>query len=89
MTPATKPAPIRTPTTPLEILEAAITASGFSARAFARKVLDVDERTVRRWLAGETFGGTPLVVCLAIIERPSTARVMAKVLADRRAAVAA
>lgn len=84
--PATRTAP---PKTPLAILEAAIAASGFSARAFARKVLDVDERTVRRWLSGETFGGTPLVVCLAIIEKPSIARVMAKVLAERQAAIAA
>jgi DNA-binding transcriptional regulator YiaG len=66
------------PTTPREILEAAIEASGFSARAFARRVLDVNERTVRRWLDGETFGGTPLIVCLAIIEDPAIAAVLAK-----------
>lgn len=64
--------------TPSQILEAALLASGYSARSFARHVLDVDERTVRRWLAGESFGGTPLVVCVAIIDRPRLARVLAR-----------
>lgn len=35
-------------------LEAAIARSGLSARAFARHVLTRDERTVRRWLSGES-----------------------------------
>lgn len=38
---------------PIEQLRAAIERSGYSARAFAVQVLDVDERTVRYWLAGE------------------------------------
>lgn len=34
-------------------LRAAIDASGLSARRFAVRALGVDERTVRRWLAGD------------------------------------
>lgn len=34
-------------------LRAAISRSGLSARAYARKVLIRNERTVRRWLAGD------------------------------------
>jgi hypothetical protein len=37
-----------------ELLEAAIDASGLSARRFAVDVLLRDERTVRRWLAGDS-----------------------------------
>ena len=37
-----------------EVLELAIQRSGLSARAFARDVLWRDERTVRRWLAGDS-----------------------------------
>jgi uncharacterized protein YyaL (SSP411 family) len=37
-----------------ELLEQAIARSGLSARAFARDVLWRDERTVRRWLSGES-----------------------------------
>ncbi len=37
-----------------ELVEAAITASGLSARAYAVRVLKVNERTVRRWLSGES-----------------------------------
>lgn len=69
-----------------EIAELAIKLSGFSAQAFARKVIDVDDRTVRRWLAGETFGGTPLLLCLAIIRRPELAKELADVLAEFKAA---
>lgn len=39
---------------PRTILAAAIARSGLSARAFARHVLTRDERTVRRWLSGES-----------------------------------
>lgn len=35
-----------------ELLRAAITRSGLSARKFATVVLLRDERTIRRWLAG-------------------------------------
>jgi hypothetical protein len=37
-----------------ELLRAAIERSGLSARAFAVRVLIRDERTVRRWLAGDS-----------------------------------
>ena len=39
--------------TDVELLRAAIAAAGGSARAFARRPLLRNERTVRRWLAGE------------------------------------
>jgi len=38
----------------VEALRRAIRASGLSARQFARTVLARDERTVRRWLAGDS-----------------------------------
>jgi hypothetical protein len=37
-----------------DLLAEAIKRSGLSARAFARDVLWRDERTVRRWLAGDS-----------------------------------
>ena len=37
-----------------ELIAAAIAASGLSARAYAMRVLRVNERTVRRWLADES-----------------------------------
>src|SRR5689334_8446856 len=37
-----------------DLLAAAIKRSGLSARAFARDVLWRDERTIRRWLSGES-----------------------------------
>jgi hypothetical protein len=37
-----------------ELLERTIARSGLSARAFARDILWRDERTVRRWLAGDS-----------------------------------
>lgn len=44
-----------------ELLEKAIEASGFSARRFAKDVLIRDERTVRRWLAGDSPIPKPVV----------------------------
>lgn len=41
--------------TDADILRQAITASGLSARRFAVIVLWRDERTVRRWLAGDAM----------------------------------
>lgn len=38
-----------------ELVAAAITRSGLSARQFATKVMGRDERTIRRWLAGEVL----------------------------------
>lgn len=40
--------------TDAELIQAAVAASGLSARAYATRVLRVNERTVRRWLAGES-----------------------------------
>lgn len=40
--------------TDAELLRDAIEASGLSARRFAVEVLIRDERTVRRWLAGDS-----------------------------------
>ncbi len=37
-----------------ELLAAAIERSGLSARKFAELVLVRDERTIRRWLAGDS-----------------------------------
>ena len=38
--------------TDAELLSAAIAKSGLSARQFAMKLMARDERTIRRWLAG-------------------------------------
>lgn len=51
--------------TPVTLLRAAIAASGLSARQFAVRVLLRDERTVRRWLAGDSPIPTPVVAFLA------------------------
>lgn len=37
-----------------DLLVASIEASGLSARRFATEVLSRDERTIRRWLAGDS-----------------------------------
>jgi ribosome-binding protein aMBF1 (putative translation factor) len=37
-----------------ELIREAIEASGLSARRFAERILARDERTVRRWVAGDT-----------------------------------
>ena len=37
-----------------DLLARMIERSGLSARAFAREILWRDERTVRRWLAGDS-----------------------------------
>lgn len=39
---------------PADLLRSAIDASGLSARRFASEVLFRDERTVRRWIAGDS-----------------------------------
>ena len=44
----------RTRAQQIETLRRAITASGLSARQYARTVLVREERTVRRWLAGDS-----------------------------------
>ena len=40
--------------TDAELIQAAIKASGLSARKYAEMVLLRDERTVRRWVAGKS-----------------------------------
>lgn len=40
--------------TDAELIAAAVDASGLSARAYAVRILKVNERTVRRWLSGES-----------------------------------
>ena len=53
-----------------DLLTDAIAASGLSARSFAA-LLEVDERTVRRWLAGDReIPGPVVVICRAIIRDP-------------------
>ena len=37
-----------------ELLRVAIAASGLSARRYAEEVLARDERTVRRWISGQS-----------------------------------
>jgi hypothetical protein len=64
----------------IELLTAAIEASGLSARRFAMEVLGVDERSVRRWLAGDReLQATARVVCQAIIARPKLAEELSAV----------
>ena len=54
------------------LLERAIDLSGLSARGFALKLLGVDERTVRYWLAEDRgIPGPVRVICKAIIAEPS------------------
>jgi hypothetical protein len=48
----------------VELLRERIAASGLSARKFARDVLLRDERTVRRWLAGESPIPEPVIAFL-------------------------
>ena len=55
--------------TDAELVAAAVAASGLSARTYATRVLRVNERTVRRWLAGES----------AIRDRSLKARIVAYV----------
>jgi hypothetical protein len=66
--------------TDIDLLTAAIEASGLSARRFAMEVLGVDERSVRRWLAGDReLQATARVVCQAIVARPGLALELADV----------
>ena len=46
---------------PVELLRTAIERSGLSARQYAVTVLLRDERTVRRWLAGDSPIPQPVV----------------------------
>jgi hypothetical protein len=61
------------------LLRRAIDASEFSDRAFARRVLNVDERTLRRWLASQRrVPGTVMAVSKAIVDHPVIARAMVR-----------
>lgn len=63
------------PSTP-DPLRAAIAATTQSARAFAR-LIEADERTVRRWLAGDSkVPGPVLVLCRLLVMRPALARLL-------------
>lgn len=58
-------------------LRQAIAASGLSARSFAF-LLEVDERTVRRWVGNEReVPGPVLVIARAIIRDPRVAAALA------------
>jgi hypothetical protein len=58
-------------------LRRAIESTGMSDRAFAANVLDVDERTVRYWLAEDRGVPGPVrVVCQAILDHPVVARAL-------------
>lgn len=60
-----------------ELLRQAIASSGLSARSFAA-FLEVDERAVRYWLAGERrISGPVLVICRAIIRDPRIVAMLA------------
>jgi DNA-binding transcriptional regulator YiaG len=59
------------------LLRDAIAASGLSQRSFAA-LLEVDERTVRYWLAGERgLPGPASVICRAIIRDPRIVAMLA------------
>jgi DNA-binding transcriptional regulator YiaG len=62
---------------PCDALRDAIAASGLSARSFAA-LLEVDERTVRRWLAGEReVPGPVAVIARAIVRDPRVVAALA------------
>lgn len=54
---------------PADLLRKRIEASGLSARQFAMKILLRDERTVRRWLAGDSPIPEPVIRFLAASAR--------------------
>jgi len=60
------------------LLREAITATTGSARAFAA-LIGSDERTVRRWLAGERgIPGPVLALCRLLVARPTLAKLLAE-----------
>lgn len=73
--------------TDAERLKRAIASTGLSDRAFAAQLLDVDERTVRYWLAEDrSVPGPVRVISQAILDHPVIARALeracAKLLGD-------
>ena len=72
-----------------DLLRAAIDAAGLSARRFSVEVLDVDERTVRRWIAGDReLHATVRVLCAAIVDDPPLAARLAATLSELRSRAA-
>lgn len=63
------------PMTDAEILSAAIAASGLSARRFAAVVAWRDERTIRRWLAGDDVPRCVIARCTWLLALPERRRV--------------
>lgn len=60
-----------------DLMRDAVAASGLSARSFAA-FLEVDERTVRYWLAGDReIPGPVRVICQAILRDPSVVAALA------------
>jgi hypothetical protein len=55
----------------------ALAAAELPNRQFAKQILDVDERTARRYLAGGELHGTVRAVCRAIVLEPSVANILA------------
>lgn len=54
-----------------DLIHAAMESTGLSARALSR-VLDCDERTIRRWLAGDrAMPGPARQLCRALATDPS------------------
>jgi hypothetical protein len=67
--------------TDAELIQAAIAASELSARRFAVALLARDERTVRRWLAGDALPATVRLwltrwIGLSRTERQAVVRVL-------------
>jgi DNA-binding transcriptional regulator YiaG len=59
-----------------DLLRQAITATTESARAFAA-MIGSDERTVRRWLAGDrSIPGPVLALCRLLIARPKLMKLL-------------
>ena len=56
----------------MALILAAIKSSGLSARKFATEILTRDERTVRRWLAGDAPVPAPVrAFCLRSLTPPA------------------
>jgi hypothetical protein len=61
------------PAQQVALLRRALALSGLSARAFATQVLIRDERTVRRWLKGDSPIPAPVVAFLKVYLRKGRA----------------
>ncbi len=59
----------------IELLSAAIKASGLSARRFGVEVLGVADRSLYRWLDGRPLDRaiSVRIICMAIVKRPGLA----------------